>query len=78
VFTGIRENPEGCTCELLARQCDRLAGVVELPDLHGAFIEIVEQACIDAHLAEVFPKRLPVGSAAAGTARNPSITRSVG
>ena len=46
----------------------RLAGVVEFPDLDGAFIEAVEQACIDAHLAEVFPKRLPVGSAAAGWA----------
>lgn len=39
--------------------------IVEFPHLDGAFIEIVEQACIDAHLAEIFPKRLPVGAAAA-------------
>ncbi len=42
-----------------------LIGIVELFDLDGAFIEIIKQACIDAHLAEVFPKRLPVGPAAA-------------
>lgn len=42
-----------------------LIGVVEFSDFDGAFIEIVEQARIDAHLAEIFPKRLPVGSAAA-------------
>ena len=40
-------------------------GIVEVSDLDGAFIEIIKQACINAHLAEVFPKRLPVGSAAA-------------
>jgi len=39
--------------------------VVEFPDLDGAFIEIVKQACIDAHPAEVLSKGLPVGSAAA-------------
>ena len=42
-----------------------LIGIVELFDLDTAFIEIVKQARIDAHLAEVLPKRLPVGSAAA-------------
>ena len=41
-----------------------LIRIVEFSDLDGAFIEIVKQARIDAHLAEVFPKRLPVGSAA--------------
>ena len=39
--------------------------IVEFSDLDGAFIEIVEQACIDAHLAEIFAERLPVGAAAA-------------
>ena len=38
--------------------------IVEFPNLDGAFIEIVEQARIDAHLAEVFSKRLPVCAAA--------------
>jgi len=38
--------------------------IFEFPNLDGAFIEIVEQSCIDSHLAEVFPKRLPVGAAA--------------
>jgi hypothetical protein len=33
--------------------------VVDLSRLDGAFLEIVEQACIDAHLAEVFAKRFP-------------------
>ena len=42
-----------------------LIGIVEFSDLDGAFIEIVKQARIDAHLAEVLPKRLPVRSAAA-------------
>ncbi len=42
-----------------------LIGVIEFSNLDGVFIEIVKQARIDAHLAEVFPKRLPVGSAAA-------------
>ena len=42
--------------------------VVELPDFDGAFIEIVEQAGVDAHLTEVLAKRLPVGAAAAGRA----------
>ena len=45
-----------------------LTGIVELPDLDSAFIKIVEQPGIDAHFAEVFPKRLPVGSAAADRA----------
>ena len=45
-----------------------LAGVVEFPDLDGAFIETVEQARIDAHLPEVFAERLPVGPAAADRA----------
>ncbi len=42
-----------------------LIRIVEFSDLDGAFIEIVKQARIDAHLAEVLSKRLPVGSAAA-------------
>jgi len=42
--------------------------VVEFPDLDGAFIEIVEQACIDTHPAEVLPKGLPVSAAAADRA----------
>ncbi len=33
--------------------------------LDSAFIEIVEQACIDAHLAEIFSRTLPMGAAAA-------------
>ncbi len=36
-----------------------LTRIVEFPDLDSAFIEIVEQA------AEVFPKSLPMGAAAA-------------
>lgn len=48
-----------------------LISVVEFSDLDGAFIEIIEQACIDTHLAEIFPKRLPVSPAAAdGTVVN--------
>ena len=39
--------------------------VVELPYLDGTFVEIVEQACIDTHFAEVFPKGLPMSAAAA-------------
>lgn len=39
--------------------------VVDFPDLYGAFIEIVEQPCVDAHLAEIFAKRLPMGATAA-------------
>lgn len=39
--------------------------VVELSDLDGAFIEIVEQARIDAHLAKILAKRLPMSAAAA-------------
>ena len=39
--------------------------IVEFPHLDGAFIETVKQARIDAHLAEIFSKRLPVGAAAA-------------
>ena len=39
--------------------------IVELPDLDGAFIEAVQQARVDAHLAEVLAKRLPMSSAAA-------------
>jgi hypothetical protein len=39
--------------------------VVKLPDLDGAFIEIVEQARIDAHLAKILAKRLPMRAAAA-------------
>ena len=42
-----------------------LIRVVEFPDLDLAFIEVVELACIDAHLAEVFSKRLPVGATTA-------------
>jgi hypothetical protein len=42
-----------------------LVRVVEFPDLDDALIEIVEQAGIDAHLAEVLTEGLPVGSAAA-------------
>lgn len=45
-----------------------LIRVVEFPDLDGTFVEIVEQACVDAHLAEVLPKSLPVGAAAADRA----------
>lgn len=45
-----------------------LVRIVELPDLDGAFIETVEKARIDAHLAEIFAKRLPVRPAAAGRA----------
>ena len=41
-------------------------GVVDLPDLDGAFVEIIEQTCIDAHFTKVLTERLPVGSAAAG------------
>ena len=43
----------------------RLSRVVDFPDLDGAFIEIVEQAGIDPHLAEVLAKRLPVCATAA-------------
>jgi hypothetical protein len=39
--------------------------VVELPDFDDAFIEIVEQARIDAHLAKILAKRLPMSAAAA-------------
>ncbi len=42
-----------------------LARIVALPNLNSAFIEIIEQARVDAHFTEVFPKSLPVGSAAA-------------
>ena len=42
-----------------------LISVVDLSNFDGAFVEIVEQACIDAHLAEVLPKRLPVCATAA-------------
>ena len=42
-----------------------LIRVVELPDLDGAFVEIIEQASIDAHLTEIFPKGFPVGTASA-------------
>lgn len=42
--------------------------VVDFPNLDGIFIEIVEQARIDAHLAKVFAKRLPVGATAADRA----------
>jgi hypothetical protein len=40
--------------------------VIELPHLYGSFIEVVEQACIDTHPAEILTERLPVGAAAAG------------
>ena len=43
-----------------------LIRIIEFSDLDGAFVEIVKQARIYAHLGEVFPKSLPVGSAAAG------------
>ena len=39
--------------------------IVEFPHFDGAFIKIVEQARIDAHLAEIFAKRLPVCATAA-------------
>ena len=55
--------------------------IIEFPNLDGAFIETVEQARIDAHLAEVFPKRLPVCSAAADRAvvnANHSIAPDIG
>lgn len=41
------------------------ARIVEFSDFDCIFIEAVEQARIDAHLAEIFPKRLPVCAAAA-------------
>ena len=37
--------------------------IVEFPHLDGAFIEIIEQARVDAHLAEIFAEGLPVGPA---------------
>lgn len=42
--------------------------VVKHPNLNGAFIESVEQARIDADLAEIFAQRLPVRAAAADRA----------
>lgn len=45
-----------------------LIGVVELADLHGLFIERVEQARVNAHFAEILPKGLPVRAAAANGA----------
>ncbi len=39
--------------------------IVELPYLDDTFVEIVEQACIDTHFSEVFPKGLPMSAAAA-------------
>ena len=45
-----------------------LIRVVEFSNLDGAFVEIVKQSCIDPHLAEIFPKRLPMGPAAANWA----------
>ena len=42
-----------------------LVRIDELPDLDGTFIEIVEQARINAHLVEMIPMRVPVGAAAA-------------
>lgn len=45
-----------------------IARIVEFPHLDSAFVEIIEQACIDAHFAEVFPKSFPVGAATADRA----------
>lgn len=42
-----------------------LIRVVELPHLDGLFVERVEQAGVDAHFTEIFPKGLPVSAAAA-------------
>lgn len=42
-----------------------LPRVIEVPYLDGFDVEAIDQTCIDAHFAEVFPKRCPVGAAAA-------------
>jgi hypothetical protein len=39
--------------------------IIEFSYLYGAFIEIVEQACIDTHSAKIFTERFPMGAAAA-------------
>ncbi len=43
----------------------KLTRIIEFPDLDVAFIEIIEQAGIDPHLAEIFTQRLPMCAAAA-------------
>lgn len=45
-----------------------LIRIVEFSNLDCVFIEIIEQAGIDAHFAKVFAQRLPVSSAATGRA----------
>ena len=42
--------------------------IVEFSNLDSGFIEAVKQARIDAHLAEILAKRLPMGPAAADRA----------
>lgn len=44
---------------------DLISRIIDFPDLGGAFIEIVEQACIDPHFTKIFPEGLPVSTATA-------------
>ena len=44
------------------------ACVVEFANLDGSFVEIIEQARVDAHFAEVLAKGLPMRAAAANRA----------
>jgi hypothetical protein len=60
---------------------DLIFRIIELPHLDSAFIEIIEQTCIDAHFAEILTERLPVCATTADWTvmyANHSITPDIG
>lgn len=42
--------------------------IIKLPDFNCIFVEIIQQAGVDPHFAEILLKRLPMGATATGRA----------